>query len=185
MKVFRIIGSQDYWSIDYNNITDIKNEKYLAEFKGMSVAKDWKKLEAKVVFKGERSNIKPDIMDVGGLVGFAITSSVKDVLKDLLAPYCELLPLDLEGEEIYLINPIIILDCLDYDNCVTKLYPPMYRTRIVKYELKKELRYPPIFRIKAEPSRSFGNYITDEVVKVLTENHIIGYNITEIWNSEE
>lgn len=102
MKVFRIIGSQDYWTIHYNNVVGIKNERYLAEFKGMPVAKDWKKIEAKVAFKGERSNIKPDIMDVGGLVGFAITSSAKDVLEDLLTPYCELLPLDLEGEEIYL-----------------------------------------------------------------------------------
>lgn len=184
MKVFRIIGSQDYWTIDYDNITDVKSEKYLAELKGMSVAQDWKKIEAKVVFKGERSNIKPDIMDVGGLVGFAITSYVKDVIKDLLIPYCELLPLDLEGEEIYLINPIIILDCLDYDNCVTKKYPPMYKTEIGKYELKRGLSYPPIFRIK-EPNRSFGNYITDEVVKVLTENHLIGYSIKEIWNSEK
>ena len=182
MKVLRVCGDQDYWSIHYKSSVDIKSERYLAEFKGMSVAKEWKKVETKIVFKGERSKIKPDIMDVGGLVGIAITSHTKDILKDLLIPYCELLPLDLEGEEVYLVNPTVILDCIDYDNSVTELCPPMYRKEIVKYILKKEMDYPPIFRMKGE---SYYIFITDEFVKALTENHLIGYEIEELWNSEE
>ena len=121
MKVFRLWGSQDYWTIHYKSSVDIKSERYLAEFKGMSVAKDWKKVETKIVFKGERSKIKPDIMDVGGLVGIAITSQTKDILKNLLLPYCEVLLVDLQGDEVYIVNPTVILDCIDYENCIIEL----------------------------------------------------------------
>lgn len=183
MKVLRVYGDQDYWSIYYKDAgcRDIKDKWCLAR-NGMSVAKDWHKVEVEIVFEGGQSEHKPDIMDFGGLVGFAITSFSKDILKDLLIPYCELLPLDLEGEEIYLVNPTVILDCIDYDNSVTELCPPLYRRRIVKYVLKKGMGYPPIFRMKGE---SYYIFITDELVKVLTENHLIGYKIKELWNSEE
>ena len=148
----------------------------------MSVAKDWKKVETKIVFKGERSKIKPDIMDVGGLVCIAITSQTKDILKNLLLPYCEVLPADLQGEEVYIVNPIIILDCIDYENCITELRAPLNKKKIVKYSFKKELDYPPIFRINNE---LFHIFITNEFSKVLEDNHLVGYNIKEVWNSEE
>lgn len=183
MKVLRICGNQDYWSIYYKDASymEIKDKWCLAKY-GMSVAKEWDKIGVEIVFEGEHSEIKPDIMDFGGLVGFAITSSAKDILKGLLIPYCELLSLDLEGDEIYLVNPTVILDCIDYDSSVTELCPPMYRKEIVKYILKKEMDYPPIFRIKGE---SYYIFITDEFVEVLTKNHLTGYDIEELWNSEE
>jgi hypothetical protein len=184
MKVLGICGDQDYWSIYYKDASyvDIKDKWFLAR-NGIPVAKDWKKVEVEIVFEGEQGKIKPDIMDFGGVVGFAITSFAKDILKGLLIPYCELLSLDLEGEEIYLVNPTVILDCIDYDNSVTKLLPPMYRKVVVeKYVLKKGMHYPPIFRMKGE---SYHIFVTDEFVKTLTENHLIGYEIAELWNFEE
>lgn len=182
MKVLRICGDQDYWSIYYKDASyiDIKDKWCLAR-NGMSVVRDWKKVEVEIVFEGELSKTKPDIMDFGGIVGLAITSSAKDILKNLLLPYCELLSLDLQGEEIYLVNPTVILDCIDYDNSVIKLLPPMNRKEIVKYVLKKEMNYPPIFRIKGE---SYHIFITDVFVNELTKNHLIGYEIEELWNSE-
>ncbi|MDE7476905.1 MAG: hypothetical protein K2M91_02975, partial [Lachnospiraceae bacterium] len=71
---------------------------------------------------------------------------------------------------------------IDYDNSVTELFPPMYQKEIVKYVLKKGMDYPPIFRMKGE---SYHIFITDEFVKVLTDNHLIGYEIEELWDSEE
>ncbi|MDE5824997.1 MAG: hypothetical protein K2H91_10010 [Lachnospiraceae bacterium] len=183
MKVFRLRGSQDYWTLYYTDGGYKRiDETWCLARNGMSVVKDWNKVEVEIVFEGEHSKNKPDIMDFGGLVGIVITSSAKDILKDLLIPYCELLPLDLKGEEVYLVNPTVILDCIDYDNSVTELCPPMYRKKTVKYVLKKGMDYPPIFRIKSE---SYFIFITDEFVKVLTENHLSGYNIKELWNSEE
>ena len=182
MKIFRLWGSQDYWTIHYGNPADIKSERYLAEFKGMPVVKDWKKVEAKIAFKGEQGKIKPDIMDVGGLVGIAMTSHTKDILKNLLLPYCEILPVDLQGEEVYIINPTVILDCIDYENCITELRAPLNRKKIVRYAFKKEIEYPPIFRINNE---SFCIFITDEFAKILEDNHLVGYNMKELWDSEK
>ena len=52
----------------------------------------------------------------------------------------------------------------------------------MKYALKKEIEYPPIFRIKDE---DYSIFITVEFVQALTENHLVGYEIMKIWNSEE
>jgi len=183
MEVLRVYGDQDYWSIFYKDESymNIEDLWYLAMY-GKSVIKEWKKIDVEIVFRGQRHKIKPDFIDFGGLVGFAITSYAKDTLKELLVPYCELLPLDLKGEELYLVNPTIILDCIDYDYSVIEVCPPMNRKKVVKYVLKKEIEYPPIFRIKNE---GYHIFITDKFVKVLIENHLIGYEIEKLWNSEE
>lgn len=184
MRLFQLYGSQDYWSIYFKDKDYIEIEdKWNLVKKGISVAKDWKKVEVKIVFKGKQSKNKPDIIDFGGCAGIAISSQAIDTLKSLLMPYCELLPINLRGIEIYIINPITVLDCLDYDNSIIELAPPLYNyQRIIKYVLKKEIKYPPIFRIINSPRRIF---INDEFVKALEESHLIGYSIEELWNSEE
>lgn len=183
MEVFKIYGDQNYWSIYYKENIDIKiKEKWYLARDGISVVKEWEKADVKIVFRGPKRRIKPDIIDFGGTVGFAITSHAKDILEDLLVPYCELLPLDLNGEEIYFVNPTTILNCIDYDNSVMGVRIPTKRKEIVKYALKKEIEYPPIFRIKDE---GYHIFITVEFVQALTENHLVGYEIMKIWNSEE
>lgn len=184
MRLFQLYGSQDYWSIYFKDKDYIEIEdKWNLTKKGISVAKDWKKVEVEIVFKGKQRKNKPDIIDFGGCAGIAISSQAKDTLKSLLMPYCELLPVNLRGIEIYIINPITVLDCLDYDNSIIELAPPLYNyQRIIKYVLKKEIKYPPIFRIINSPRRIF---INDVFVKALEESHLIGYSIEELWNSEE
>lgn len=183
MEVFKIYGDQDYWSISYEDNLDLHIEEKLdLAMTGISVIKEWEKADVKIVFRGPKRRIKPDIIDFGGTVGFAITSHAKDILEHLLVPYCESLPLDLNGEEIYFVNPITIIDCIDYDNSVIEVRPPINRKNFLKYALKKEIEYPPIFRIKDE---DYSIFITDKFVQALTENHLVGYEIMKIWNSEE
>lgn len=178
MEVFKIYGDQDYWSIYYKENIDINiKEKWYLARDGISVVKEWKKADVKIVFRGPKRRIKPDIIDFGGTVGFAITSHAKDILEHLLVPYCELLPLDLNGEEIYFVNPTTILNCIDYDNSVMGVRIPTKRKEIVKYALKKEIEYPPIFRIKDE---GYHIFIDDEFVQTLTENHLVGYELIKI-----
>ncbi len=186
MKLFALHGTQDYWSVHYKNERGIggggiKDKYYLAEYKGIPVAKEWKKVEVEITFRGEQGMHEPDIMDFGGLTGFAITSHTKDVLKDLILPYCELLPVDLAGSEIYIVNPTVILNCLDYDSSIMEPRPPLYKTKkIVKYVFRKDIDYPPIFRIV---DSAFGIFVNEDLVERLEENGLIGYKADELWDS--
>ena len=51
-----------------------------------------------------------------------------------------------------------------------------------KILLTRLLKSPRDHRIINSPRRIF---INDEFVKALEESHLIGYNIEELWNSEE
>lgn len=188
MKIFSLYGTQDYWSVHYKNERGIggggiNDNYYLAECKGIPVAKNWTKVEVKIVFRGELGRHKPDIMDFGGLVSFAITSHTKDVLKDLILPYCELLPVDLSNSEIYIVNPTVILNCLDYDCSIMEPRPPLFKSKkIVKYVFRKDIDYPPIFRIV---DSKFGIFANENLVERLEESGLIGYKVEELWDSEE
>ena len=162
MKLFRIYGSQDYKTLYYKNRTFGK--KYVGKFIGTSFYDEWEKCEVEVRFKGVVLNHK-----------------AKSKLEDLILPYCELLPLELEGEEFYLLNPVVVLDCLDLKKCQTKKIPPLYNEKITKYVFERERDYPSVFRIKNEPRKYI---VTEEFVKRLEENAFVGYVLNELWDSE-
>ena len=66
MRLFQLYGSQDYWSIYFKDKDYIEIEdKWNLTKKGISVAKDWKKVEVKIVFKDKQRKNKPDIIDIG------------------------------------------------------------------------------------------------------------------------
>lgn len=189
MKLFRLYGSQDFWTVYYKGERGIgnkgiKDKYYLAEYKGIQIANEWKKVEVKITFRGEQGVQNPDIMDFGGLLGIAMTSHAKDILKDFILPYCELLPVDLDGSEIYIVNPIVILDCLDYKKSVIEPIPPLYKDqKIVKYVFRSDLDYPPIFRIT--DTSLYGIFVNERLVEKLNESGVIGYNTKELWDSNE
>lgn len=179
MKLFRFYGSQDYKSLYYKN-RDIGN-RYTGKFIGTSFNAEWNKCEVNVRFKGKWGNIETDIMDFGGLTGVVLNDKAKSILEDLVLPYCELLPLELEGETFYLLNPIVVLDCLDFKKCQIEITPPLYHEKITKYVFKREQDYPPIFRIEKDPRKYI---VSEEFVKRLEENALIGYRINKLWDSE-
>lgn len=179
MKLFEIYGSQDYKTLYYKNRAFGK--KYVGKFIGTSFHDEWEKCEVEVVFKGKWGNKETDIIDFGGLMEIVLNQKAKSKLEDLILPYCELLPLELEGEEFYLLNPIVVLDCLDLKKCQTKKTPPLYNEKITKYVFKRERDYPSVFRIKNEPRKYI---VTEEFVKRLEENALVGYGLVKLWDSE-
>ena len=180
MRLFEIYGSQDYKTLYYKN-RDL-GKKYVGKFIGTSFHDEWKKCEVEVRFKGKWGNKETDIMDFGGLMEIVLNYKAKSKLEDLILPYSELLPLELEGEELYLLNPIVVLDCLDLKKCQIKKTPPLYDEEITKYVFKREEDYPPIFRIKNEPRKYI---VTEEFVKRLEENALVGYALDELWDPED
>ena len=180
MKLFRLYGSQDYRSLYYKN-RDF-GKKYVGKFIGTAFYDEWEKCEAEVRFKGKWGDKEIDIMDFGGLMGVALNHKAKSKLEDLILPYSELLPLELMGEELYLLNPIIVLDCLDLKKCQTKKISPLYDEKITKYVFERGRNYPSIFRIKNEPRKYI---VTEEFAKRLEENTLVGYVLNELWDSED
>ena len=180
MKLFRLYGSQDYISLYYKN-RDL-GKKYVGKFIGTAFYDEWEKCEAEVRFKGKWGDKEIDIMDFGGLMGVALNHKAKSKLEDLILPYSELLPLELEGEELYLLNPIVVLDCLDLKKCQTKKTPPLYDEKITKYVFEMGRDYPSIFRIKNEPRKYI---VTEEFAKRLEDNALVGYVLNELWDPED
>jgi len=178
MKLFRFTGSQAYRTLYYKDKEVAR--KYLGKLTGISLTSEWKKYEAEVRFKGEMGDFEPEIMDFGGLVGVVLTSKARKIVEDLILPFGELLPLELDSSVVYLINPTIILDCVDYDKSEKEIIPPLNNEKITKYFFKKEIDYPPIFRLKNEPRK---HIINDEFAIRLKENNLVGYELRELWNS--
>lgn len=180
MKFYKFFGYQAYWTLYYKSKED--GGKFAGRFIGEELLEEWNKCEVEIRFRGERANIKPDIMDFGGTAGVVLSSGAKEYMEDLILPYGELLPVELDGETLYIINPTVVLDCIDYNKSIKEKKPPLYNEKIIKYELKKEINYPPIFRIKNEVRYLI---VSDVFVNRLKENDFVGYTLKEIWDSNE
>ena len=177
MKLFRFVGFQAYRSLYYKDRG--LGKKYPGRLIGASLIDEWEKVEVEVRFKGELGHVEPDIMDFGGLTGVVLTSKAREILEDLILPFGELLPLEMGSSLVYLINPTMVLDCVDEDKSEMEIVSPLKRKKITKYVFK-EIEYPPIFRLKNE----LLNYIVnEEFVKRLKENNLEGYKIRELWDS--
>lgn len=79
-----------------------------AEFKGQPLADRWKPVEADLEPAGRR----------GDFLGFSTGVPIVDrkawnALRPLVGPHVEALEMTLEGETIYALNVVMVVDCLD------------------------------------------------------------------------
>jgi hypothetical protein len=111
----------------------------------------------------------------------AFSARAVDVLRHILEPHGELLPL--EGVDFYLFNVTTAPDALDEQRSELKRFASTGRImRIVRAELRPEaLAHIPIFKLPQQPrSRA---YVTDEFVARCQDEALAGFDFSEIvWS---
>jgi hypothetical protein len=179
VKVYYLEANSD----DYNYLT-LRNDNDWGKFDlfdGRSLINDWAPFDVKVVKGKKRKWGDVAILSAGVL---AITEKSKVALENLIKDSVELLPLTFEGQSFYILNVVNMVDGLDKQKSEYDTFDDGRIMHVTKYEFKPEIvRGHHIFKI---PEFERGRiYVSDEFKKVVDENNLIGYDLDELWNSEE
>lgn len=102
----------------------------------------------------------------------------------ILYPYikneAQIFKVKCENDNLYVVNIINIIDCLDYDKSEINRFPSSGRVmRVIKYVFKIEkLKNATIFKLPEFPKGI--SYVTEEFKNVVEENNIKGFKFKEL-----
>lgn len=140
-------------------------------FVGKRMASDWKA----PAFGIQRSS-RPVRDFVSWFLGaMVVTAKAKSAIEKLIAPYVEFLPLAVvKGHELFAVNVIEILDCLDRE-ASNVTYSPDDPTRVIHIGkvvfIPRRLKRVPIFKVPEWPGSVF---VSEEFVHVVVEAKLKG-----------
>lgn len=89
---------------------------------GRSLINSWKMLKCSRP-KGFRSKRIADVVQFAPGIHYALSKKAVEELYDLIENDVELLPLDVEGAEYWLMYVVSVLDCIDYEASKIKIHP--------------------------------------------------------------
>lgn len=109
----------------------------------------------------------------------AFSPRAVEVLRDLLEPNGELLPINTKQGSYYIYNTTTIVDLLDRERSEVNWYKDGFTAFAVKrYEVKDGVSHPGIFRIPEKPSTLHAN---DDFVRRVREHGLNGMTLTRVW----
>ncbi len=104
-----------------------------------------------------------------------------EALRDLLGPADEILPLESDLGEFFVVNVLTVLDCLDIDRCEVWRFSSSGRIGdIRKFEFIPEQVTASIFQV----SQFVGGgqyFVRDDFVERLERAGLEGYHIKQVW----
>jgi len=130
------------------------------------------------------------LIDNSGFIGGSpiFSSKAKETFHNLLKNKVEFLPLKHEnGETYHLVNVINVLDCIDYETAVVnkeEIMPRVVRTEVIKYQFQYELIKDELM-FKIPENTTTRVFVTDEFLRIVEENGLIGFQFEEVWNSDK
>lgn len=174
------------WKLDcdvdtYENLTWKKKISVdeLQSFDGRKKAGSWKPVRLERIYGRE----------YGNSIGLASHIPVFDkkavgALKDFLAGNAEILPVDCEDGDFYMVNVIKVLDCIDYDKSEYKTFSDGIRImRFKKYSfIENAVRGEHLFKIKDEPRRR--PLVSDEFKQRVADYGLTGFCFELAWDSD-
>ncbi len=105
-----------------------------------------------------------------------------DVLQKFLVNSAEVLPLKNSEKDFYVINVTQVVDCIDYDRAVVKLFSDGSIMRFKKYAfIENKVRGLDLFKIKDERSMPF---VSDEFKNTVEAAGLEGFKFQLVWDSE-
>lgn len=113
-----------------------------------------------------------------------------DALFDLIKDDVELLPVDCDLGEYWVLHVMTVLDCIDLEHSAYTTYPSTGNLMdISEYWLKDDVMEGHNIFMAKEPlgSRYFETawpFVSDEYVKRVEERGITGYRFTLVWDSD-
>jgi hypothetical protein len=147
------------------------------QFQGKSI-QNWEPLSVKSV-KGHKSDA------VSFLTGIPIFSQEAiNIVDKFLKSTVEILPLAHEGYNLFALNVINVVDCIDYEKAIVDEIIPGFFTGFKKYAFKAGvLRGQHIFKIPEQLKNKV--FVSDEFRNQVLQSKLKGFKFIEVWDSEE
>lgn len=181
MRVWIILPEESCTWLEFEQEWSLED---MQSFDGRSKAREWSKAEMRLLAEGGTS-VKSDFYLISKMNGYAVDQKVKDVLSVRFGAAVEFLPLNHEGHEIYLMNVLDVVDCLDVEHSRLKRFSGSQRiSSISSYSF-----YPAkvsghgIFRL-AELPRS-NTFVTKEFLDVYEAADLHGLKFELVWVSDD
>lgn len=152
---------------------------YIYSFNGESKKENWRPIEVVRMYDREYSNtvgLSPNIP--------VFDRKAVDELRELLNNDAEILPLTCDDGDFFIINPIKVLDCIDYKRAEYKTFRDGKRIMsFKKYSFKEDIvSNNNIFRIIEEPLKR--PFVSDEFRRKVMESGLSGFKFELAWDSD-
>jgi len=177
MKIYRLRFLVD----DYDNLIPYKHWDIdeILSFDGRNQTKNWKPLKVVRMEPGKK-------LPLGDAPGFNIAVFSKkavDILYPIIKNDVEILPLDFDEGEFYVINVTTVLDCIDYKNSSYKTFKNSDEVMFFyNYSFKENIiENKNIFKIIDE-SRS-KPFVSEEFVKLVKESGLQGFKFKLVYET--
>lgn len=124
-----------------------------------------------------------------GLVAPVLAERSYEVLRDILAPYVEFLPLESDDGRFFAIKVLNIVDALDVDRSQIDWFPQLKRDQgkpRVAHSIKRHVFFEEkladalLFRIPQCPYAS-GIYATERFIRIVEESQLRGFAFDRVW----
>lgn len=178
MKIWKLIPKAN----DYENLYSLEEFDLdrLQSFDGRSKAEGWRPWR----FRPLEGN-----MEWGDMASYhthipTVTPNFIEATRDLIESSVEILPIDCEGKELYLLNTTEVLDCIDY----TKAKPITFTnsSKIMMFEkyafIEEKVKGKHFFKIKELPVG--GVFVSDEFRQRTIDKGLVGIRFDLVWDSE-
>ncbi len=177
MKVWKLeCNVNDYENLQWENL-DLN---FIRSFNGESKLMDWTDPGVKRMYGRVLSNF-PGLTSHIPVIDTTSYKCLYDDLKDS----SELLPIKVDGLDLYMVNITEVLDCIDYEKSEYKLFSDGQRImRFIKYVFDKDIiSGKHIFKIKDEPLGT--PFVSDALKEKVLANNLTGFDFKLAWSDEE
>lgn len=181
MKIWSLLYDQDY-----ENFTSMTKESLIffnRKFRGEKILDYNQEIEIATGFKGKKAQKgeRGDIYNLGIIPIFM--PRAMNILEPLLKNDIQKIKLkhNVYGE-CYGINVIRVLDCIDEEKSIIQKMKSGRIFKILKYEFKKEIEYPAIFKTFTDGKMRI--FVSENFVRSIEINKLKGVIFNEVWKSE-
>lgn len=148
-------------------------------FDGRSKVENWEPISLKRMYDRPFSNTPGLTSNIP-----IFDKKAVEVIKELIKEQAEILPVNYNDGEFYIINVLGTVDCVNYDKSKYKTFRDGVRImRFEKYEFIEEIVVGKhIFRLKDEPLKR--PFVSDEFRNKIVESGLTGFIFDLVWDSE-
>ncbi|MCQ6559977.1 imm11 family protein [Paenibacillus mendelii] len=181
MKIWWLDYHPAYNTVNFENYEDGKNLREILQ-DASPLSRNWVSHNVVLDNKGKPSDI---LNAVGG--SLIVSERAKEIITQLPDTNVEFLPLTSSEGEFYVLNVLTVLNCVDPNQSKEKRLGSS--NKLIDYEelefYKDVVQDKDLFRIMLhEGNRVLPNIYVSDRLKNLLDNHLEGYQLVEMWDSE-
>ncbi len=183
MRIYRFDPVEKYeWAFPVNDDDfDVFNS-----FDGSPRANGWRSVPMKRITRDDRGRqFRPSDFPWLGYHAPLLRRRAAEALRDFLAPYGELLPLECAVAELYVLNVTRVIDGLDIEHSDAVTLPSTGTVAmIMRYVFRPEVvQGVHVFKIPQQPHAGTV-YVDDEFVNLVKQSGLEGVGFKRLWSYE-